>query len=136
MISDPPHILAEHLNPATALSKKLWTYTNYDCHLRCTYCVAESTPPAARREIEIDTVRRLVDEAVVIGFDETFFTGGEPFILPGLSKLAPEQTSLISVITCKECPIFLASLNLYLQAVPFLSLFIRRYPCVYRRSFT
>ena len=65
--------------------------------------MAESTPPAARREIEIDTVRRLVDEEVEIGFDETFFTGGEPFILPGLFKLAPEQSSLISVATCKEC---------------------------------
>jgi sulfatase maturation enzyme AslB (radical SAM superfamily) len=29
-----------------ALSWKLWLYTNYDCNLSCSYCVAESTPAA------------------------------------------------------------------------------------------
>ena len=86
-MNDSPPRLAERHNPATALSKKLWIYTNYDCHLRCTYCVAKSTPTAARRGIEIDTIRRLVDEAVVIGFDEIFFTGGEPFILPDIFEM-------------------------------------------------
>ena len=23
---------------------KLWIYTNYDCNLRCSYCVAKSSP--------------------------------------------------------------------------------------------
>ena len=27
-----------------AVLSKLWIYTNYDCNLRCTYCVAESHP--------------------------------------------------------------------------------------------
>jgi len=82
-----PHTLAEHPTPVSALNKKLWIYTNYDCHLHCSYCVAESTPTAARRGMEIDTVRRLVDEAVEIGFDEIFFTGGEPFILPDIFEM-------------------------------------------------
>lgn len=60
---------------------KLWLYTNYDCNLKCSYCVAESTPTAPRRALGLANVQRLVDEAVELGFAEVFFTGGEPFIL-------------------------------------------------------
>lgn len=65
----------------SALPWKLWLYTNYDCNLRCSYCVAKSSPNAPRRALGIDNVKRLVDEAVDLGFSEVFFTGGEPFIL-------------------------------------------------------
>ena len=63
------------------LQWKLWIYTNYDCNLRCSYCVAKSSPNAPRRAIGLANVRRLVDEAVDLGFTDVFFTGGEPFIL-------------------------------------------------------
>ena len=33
---------------APALQWKLWIYTNYDCNLRCSYCVAKSSPNAPR----------------------------------------------------------------------------------------
>ena len=67
--------------PAPAFLWKLWLYTNYDCNLRCSYCVARSSPNAPRRALGLANVRRLVDEAVDLGFSELFFTGGEPFIL-------------------------------------------------------
>jgi len=60
---------------------KLWIYTNYDCNLRCTYCVAESSPRAPRRAIGLEGVKRLVDEAVDLGFNHVYLTGGEPLIL-------------------------------------------------------
>jgi MoaA/NifB/PqqE/SkfB family radical SAM enzyme len=60
---------------------KLWIYTNYDCNLRCSYCVAESSPSAPRREIGLDNACRLVDEAADLGFQSIYFTGGEPFLL-------------------------------------------------------
>jgi MoaA/NifB/PqqE/SkfB family radical SAM enzyme len=60
---------------------KLWLYTNYDCNLKCSYCVAKSGPNVARRALEPAKVRRLVDEAVSLGFSDLFFTGGEPFLL-------------------------------------------------------
>ena len=71
----------QHPTAPTALAWKLWLYTNYDCNLRCTYCVAESTPTAPRRALGLANVQRLVDEALALGFAEVFFTGGEPFIL-------------------------------------------------------
>ena len=66
---------------APAFLWKLWLYTNFDCNLRCSYCVARSSPNAPRRALGLANVKRLVDEAVELGFDEIFFTGGEPFLL-------------------------------------------------------
>jgi MoaA/NifB/PqqE/SkfB family radical SAM enzyme len=73
-------------NPAE-MQWKLWIYTNYDCHLRCSYCVAESSPEAPRRAIEVETVKQIVDEAIALGFREFFFTGGEPFILDEIYEM-------------------------------------------------
>jgi MoaA/NifB/PqqE/SkfB family radical SAM enzyme len=61
--------------------KKLWIYTNYDCNLRCSYCVAESSPKAPRRALGLRTVQRMVDEALELEFEHIYFTGGEPFLL-------------------------------------------------------
>lgn len=62
-------------------SKHLWIYTNYDCNLRCPYCLAQSSPKAARRRIGLETAQQLVDEGITLGFTQVFFTGGEPFII-------------------------------------------------------
>ena len=64
-----------------SVSKKLWIYTNFDCNLWCTYCVAESSPRTARRALSFEEIQQLIDEAESLGFERLFFTGGEPFIL-------------------------------------------------------
>src|SRR6476659_7445248 len=69
---------------APAMAWKLWIYTNYDCNLKCSYCVAKSSPNAPRRSIGLNNVKQLVDEALALGFDHVFFTGGEPFLLPDI----------------------------------------------------
>lgn len=66
---------------------KLWVYTNFDCNLRCAYCVAESSPAAPRRALGLPVVRRIVDEAIALGFREVFFTGGEPFLLDDIYEM-------------------------------------------------
>jgi MoaA/NifB/PqqE/SkfB family radical SAM enzyme len=71
----------------SAFQWKLWLYTNYDCNLRCSYCVAKSSPNTPRRALGLANVRRLVDEALELGFTEVFFTGGEPFILPDIYEM-------------------------------------------------
>lgn len=72
-----------------SLSKKLWLYTNFDCNLWCTYCVAESSPRTARRVLSFEVIQQLLDEAESLGFERLFFTGGEPFILDDIyEKLA------------------------------------------------
>ncbi len=74
---------------------KLWIYTNYDCNLRCTYCVAKSSPNAPRRAIGLANARQLVDEAVALGFAHVFFTGGEPFILPDIYAMLAHASARV-----------------------------------------
>jgi len=75
----PRTILAESLRNSNRLTEI--RYPNFDCNLRCSYYVAESSPRAERRALGLDSLKRLVDEAVALGFREVFLTGGEPFIL-------------------------------------------------------
>ena len=76
-----PNIQTQTAFAAAAPLSKLWIYTNYDCNLHCSYCSAQSGPDAPRRAIGIRNAQRLVDEAVALGFDYVFFTGGEPFVV-------------------------------------------------------
>jgi MoaA/NifB/PqqE/SkfB family radical SAM enzyme len=86
---------------APVLAWKLWIYTNYDCNLRCSYCVAKSSPNAPRRSIGLNNARQLVDEAVALGFDHVFFTGGEPFLLPDIFAMLAHSAAQVrtSVLT-------------------------------------
>ncbi len=87
-------------DPAS-LEWKLWIYTNYDCNLRCSYCVAKSSPNAARQAIGLANVQRLVDEAVELGFEQVFFTGGEPFLLKDIFEMLAYSSARVktSVLT-------------------------------------
>ncbi len=69
------------------LQWKLWIYTNYDCNLHCSYCVAKSGPNVPRRAMGLANVQRLVDEAVALSFTDVFFTGGEPFLLNDIYQM-------------------------------------------------
>jgi sulfatase maturation enzyme AslB (radical SAM superfamily) len=86
------HLLDPSLQPGDCAAQpaflwKLWLYTNYDCNLKCSYCVAKSGPNVARRALESARVCRLVDEAVSLGFSDVFFTGGEPFLLNDIYEM-------------------------------------------------
>lgn len=74
---------------------KLWIYTNYDCNLKCSYCVAKSGPNVPRRALGLDNVKRLVDEAIGLGFEHVFFTGGEPFILNEIYEMLSYSSARI-----------------------------------------
>jgi MoaA/NifB/PqqE/SkfB family radical SAM enzyme len=87
--------------PAPVFEWKLWIYTNYDCNLRCRYCVARSSPNVPRRAIGLANVRRLIQEADELGFAHSFFTGGEPFLLPDIYEMLAYSSSrmLTTVLT-------------------------------------
>lgn len=66
---------------------KLWIYTNFDCNLSCSYCLARSTPRSPRLEMGLAMVEQLIDEAVELGFDCVYFTGGEPLLLDAIYEM-------------------------------------------------
>ncbi|HSB02904.1 MAG TPA: radical SAM protein [Anaerolineales bacterium] len=96
--SEPLMTATSSSSPQAALPAflwKLWIYTNYDCNLKCSYCVAKSGPSAPRRALGMENVKRLVDEAVELGFEHIFFTGGEPFILDEIYEMLTYSSARI-----------------------------------------
>lgn len=85
---------------------KLWLYTNYDCNLRCRYCVAQSSPQAQRRALGLETVQKAVDEAAALGFAELFLTGGEPFILDDIYEMISFATTRLPTTVLTNAMLF------------------------------
>ncbi|HEX7078227.1 MAG TPA: radical SAM protein [Candidatus Eisenbacteria bacterium] len=51
------------------------------CNLRCTHCFISCSPTNHAHELmDRETVRRYLDEAVSLGVNDYYFTGGEPFL--------------------------------------------------------
>ncbi len=71
----------------TPVGERLWVYTNFDCNLACLYCCAESSPRAAARRVDLDTMRQAFAEFGELGGREVLLTGGEPFMHPGLGEI-------------------------------------------------
>jgi pyruvate-formate lyase-activating enzyme/TusA-related sulfurtransferase len=69
------------------VGSRLWLYTNFDCNLQCDYCCVRSSPKAPRRALGLDRVKRIAIEAVEVGVEEIFVTGGEPFLLPDIGEI-------------------------------------------------
>jgi len=79
------------------LLSRLWVYTYYDCNLHCSYCLVASSPTTPRRGLPLDAFRRLVDEAVALGCEDIFLTGGEPAILPHITDMLAYATPHLRV---------------------------------------
>ena len=92
--------------PPLFLPTKLWIYTNYNCNLRCSYCVAESHPGASKRIIQLTTVKRIVDEAVELGFKNIYLTGGEPFILDDIYEMLAYASAKLSTTVLTNAMLF------------------------------
>lgn len=88
------------------MSGRLWLYTNYHCNLVCTYCLTESGPKVAARQLEPDKARQLIDEARELGFSEVGITGGEPFLSPWLPELLAEFAGVMPVTVLSNGTLF------------------------------
>jgi molybdenum cofactor biosynthesis enzyme MoaA len=58
------------------------------CNLSCGHCFISCTPHNRSHEMmDLDSIRRYLAEADDLGVREIYFTGGEPFIHPGLLEV-------------------------------------------------
>jgi hypothetical protein len=73
---------------SSPLGSRLWLYTNFDCNLACDYCCSRSSPRAAARRLPLAVVERACEEFAGLGGRETLLTGGEPFLVPELPRMA------------------------------------------------
>jgi MoaA/NifB/PqqE/SkfB family radical SAM enzyme len=77
----------------TELLERIWFYTNFDCTLRCSYCVAALTPGEERGALSLAQFRRLLDQALGLGFRQVAVTGGEPFMHPDIPAILQYATT-------------------------------------------
>jgi MoaA/NifB/PqqE/SkfB family radical SAM enzyme len=80
------------------LLERIWFYTNLNCNLCCTYCVAAVPPGTARPRLELAAFRRLLDEAVSLGFRQAALTGGEPFMHPDIAAMIVYASTRIDTV--------------------------------------
>ncbi|OLS24073.1 MAG: Antilisterial bacteriocin subtilosin biosynthesis protein AlbA [Candidatus Heimdallarchaeota archaeon LC_3] len=68
----------------------LWFFTGSRCNLECTHCYVESSPTANQHPyLTFETFWKYLDEALKRKDKqlEIYFTGGEPFINPEITKM-------------------------------------------------
>jgi MoaA/NifB/PqqE/SkfB family radical SAM enzyme len=85
-------------------------YSNYHCNLVCTYCLTESGPRVARRELDPATMLDLAREAKDVGFDGIGITGGEPFLVPDMPVLLVELSKVLPVLVLTNGTLFARAL--------------------------
>jgi MoaA/NifB/PqqE/SkfB family radical SAM enzyme len=88
------------------LPGRVWLYANYHCNLACVYCLTESFPKAARRELGRQRMLALAADAKALGFTALGVTGGEPFLLPYLPELLAELAAILPLICLSNGTVF------------------------------
>ncbi|MEO8696621.1 MAG: radical SAM protein [Acidimicrobiales bacterium] len=88
------------------LPGRVWLYSNYHCNLACSYCLTESSPRSARRELTAETMVEVARQARGLGFTGLGVTGGEPFLLPWLPEAIVEMAAQLPVVLLTNGTLF------------------------------
>ncbi|OEH84162.1 hypothetical protein BHU72_12200 [Desulfuribacillus stibiiarsenatis] len=60
--------------------KELWLHVTYQCNLTCTHCLFSCSPTSEANELSLDAAISHVENALSIGIEKLYITGGEPFM--------------------------------------------------------
>ena len=93
--------IAEGLLPG-----RVWLYTNYHCNLACSYCLTESSPRSARRELDPATMVEVAAQARALGFTGLGVTGGEPFLLAWLPETIVAMAAELPLVLLTNATLF------------------------------
>ncbi len=91
---------------AGMLPGRLWMYRTYRCNLVCTYCLTESGPRVARRELSGEQMVNIADEARRLGFTALGVTGGEPFLAPDMPETLVALAERLPVVALTNATLF------------------------------
>ena len=76
---------------APSALRELWLHTNNSCNLACTHCLVNSGP-GQTPGLAPEAMRRLVGEALAMGVERFYMTGGESFLRPDIYDLIRQIT--------------------------------------------
>jgi MoaA/NifB/PqqE/SkfB family radical SAM enzyme len=68
------------------------------CNLTCKYCYAQALHPPSEREMETETIRRVVREAEALGVSFFVVAGGEPFLRPDLLDITGQFKRILFLV--------------------------------------
>ena len=88
------------------IGSRVWFYSNYTCNLTCGYCLTESGPGVAARELPRRTMTELSAEAAELGFTGLGVTGGEPFLLSDMPERLAEMAEVLPVTVLTNATFF------------------------------
>lgn len=71
--------------------RELWLHTNDACNLRCAHCLVSSGPDGGTG-LPTEALLDVVEQAVALGVERVFITGGEPFVRRDLPALVERVT--------------------------------------------
>ncbi len=91
---------------AGVLPGRVWLYSNYHCNLACSYCLTESAPGVAKRQLTADDMVRVADEAAALGFTGLGVTGGEPFLAPTMASTLVRLAERLPVVALSNGTLF------------------------------
>lgn len=57
-----------------------------NCNLRCNFCFAKGAGYCENEQIEIDSLKKIIDFCCELEVEYVFFTGGEPLLYPSLNE--------------------------------------------------
>ncbi len=88
------------------LPGRVWLYSNYHCNLVCTYCLTDSSPRSARRDLEAERMVGLASQAKDLGFTDLGVTGGEPFLRPDMVDVLLRMAELLPTVVLSNATLF------------------------------
>ncbi len=88
------------------LPGRVWLYANYHCNLTCTYCLTESAPKVAKRELGAQRMLEVAAEARALGFTSLGVTGGEPFLLSYLTETISKMAEMLPIVVLTNGTLF------------------------------
>lgn len=88
------------------LPGRVWFYSNYHCNITCTYCLTDSGPKVARRELRSEQLVDGAREARELGFTDLGVTGGETFLTPWLPEALAEMSRSLPVVVLTNGTLF------------------------------
>jgi len=104
---DRPPYLGRSAYVSTNRLREFWLHTNNSCNLSCAHCLVSSSPKG-ERGLPTATWRELISQAVGLGAERCYITGGEPFVradLPELIQLIT-RTHKIELIILTNATLF------------------------------
>ena len=106
--------IAEAIADGT-IGGRLWVYSNYHCNLTCSYCLTESAPRVARRQLPVERIPEIAEEGRRTGFEALGVTGGEPFLVAGLAAALAGATAELPTLVLSNGTLFTSSLLAQLE---------------------